>query len=339
MAALPDIAPGSLVDLRSVSAAALSRLLEEEAAVWRKEFSWDFRPSADLVRKFVDMRALTGCAVVRGGQAVGYSYYVCEDGKGLIGDLFVSPSPHQAQDENALLTAILDALWRTPGVDRIETQLMMLRHPLSRSVPYARWFSSHPRQFYEVDLSRIAPARESGGTVPPIIPWSESRQEEAAELIAHSYADHIDSQINDQYRSIAGARRVPAEYYSISGVRLLLRTRFVSGLGPLYAESLCPVSGKFGFRKDGTHHATRCRARASRQRPGEATPAEFSALSGGTRRQARQPDSDFAKPRSHCAIWKYGIPQSARFRRLRLASSQTLTFVCCKSSECHLFLE
>jgi ribosomal protein S18 acetylase RimI-like enzyme len=207
MAALPDIAPGTLVDLRSVSAASLSRLLEEEAVVWRKEFSWDFRPSADLVRKFVDMRALTGCAVMRGGQAVGYSYYVCEDGKGLIGDLFVSPSPTQTQDENLLLNAILDALWHTPGVDRVETQLMMLRQPLARPVPYARWFSSHPRRFYEVDLSRMAPPRDPGRVVPPIIPWTESRQEEAAELIAQSYAGHIDSQINDQYRSVAGARR------------------------------------------------------------------------------------------------------------------------------------
>ncbi len=165
MAALPDISSGSLVDLRSVSAIALTRLLEEEGSIWRKEFSWDFRPSADLVRKFVDMRALTGCAVLRGGQAVGYSYYVCEDGKGLIGDLYVSPSPHQLHDENTLLTAILDALWRTPGIDRIETQLMMLRQPLSRSVPYARWFSSHPRRFYEVELRPHCAAPVPGAKV------------------------------------------------------------------------------------------------------------------------------------------------------------------------------
>ena len=210
MAALPDITPGSLVDLRSVPATALSRLLEEEGTVWRREFSWDFRPSAELVRKFVDLRALTGCAVVRGGQAVGYSYYVCEEGKGLIGDLFVSPSPHQTQDENTLLTAILDALWRTPGIDRIETQLMMLRQPLARSVPYARWFSCHPRRFYEVELSRVAQLSTtsvSKNPPPLIVAWSEARQEEAAELIAHSYTGHIDSQINDQYRSVAGARR------------------------------------------------------------------------------------------------------------------------------------
>lgn len=209
MAALPDTPPGSLVDLRSITAASLTRLLEEEAAVWRKDFSWDFRPSADLVRKFIDLRALTGYAVVRGGITAGYAYYVCEEGKGLIGDLFVSPSPHQTQDESALLTAVLDALWRTPGIDRVETQLMMLRNPLTRSIPYARWFSCYPRRFYEVQLGRPArqPASPPRGSNAIVAPWTESRQEEAAELIAKSYAGHIDSQINDQYRSTAGARR------------------------------------------------------------------------------------------------------------------------------------
>jgi ribosomal protein S18 acetylase RimI-like enzyme len=209
MAALPDIAPGSLVDLRSISATALDRLLQEEATVWHRDFSWDFRPSADLVRKFVDLRALTGSALIRGGQAVGYSYYVCEDGKGLIGDLFVTPSPQQTQDENALLAAVLDALWRTPGVNRVETQLMMLRHPLARAVPYARWFSAYPRRFYEMELRNLVslPAAPAGTKRAPIVPWSEGRQEEAAELISQSYAGHIDSQINDQYRSTAGARR------------------------------------------------------------------------------------------------------------------------------------
>lgn len=240
MAALPDIAPGSLIDLRSVSANSLHPLLEEEAGVWHSEFSWDFRPSADLVRKFVDLRALTGCAIVRGGQPVGYSYYVCEDGKGLIGDLFVSPSPHQSQDEAALLSAILDALWRTPGVDRVETQLMMLRQPLSRSVPYARWFSSHPRRFYELDHSHLAqlPPPASPAKKQHIVPWSEGRQEEAAELIAHSYRGHIDSQINDQYRSTAGARRFLLNIIQYPGCGTFFAPASFTAIDP-YTQKTC----------------------------------------------------------------------------------------------------
>ena len=37
--------------------------------------------------------------------------------------------------------------------------------------------------------------------------WVESRQEEAAHVIAAAYQEHIDGQVNDQYRSPAGARR------------------------------------------------------------------------------------------------------------------------------------
>jgi ribosomal protein S18 acetylase RimI-like enzyme len=38
-------------------------------------------------------------------------------------------------------------------------------------------------------------------------PWSERYLEDAAVLIADSYAGHVDGKINDQYRSLTGARR------------------------------------------------------------------------------------------------------------------------------------
>ena len=37
--------------------------------------------------------------------------------------------------------------------------------------------------------------------------WADQYQEPAAQLIAAAYQGHVDSLINDQYRSIAGARR------------------------------------------------------------------------------------------------------------------------------------
>ena len=37
--------------------------------------------------------------------------------------------------------------------------------------------------------------------------WAEPHQELAAQLIAETYQGHVDSLINDQYRSAAGARR------------------------------------------------------------------------------------------------------------------------------------
>ena len=79
MAALFDQYPSPLVDLRDVTSAHLESLLHEETEEWRTELDWDYRPSADLVRRFVDMRALTGFALPGEKETAGYGYYVCED--------------------------------------------------------------------------------------------------------------------------------------------------------------------------------------------------------------------------------------------------------------------
>ena len=206
MAALFDQYPNPLLDLRDVSSSYLESLLHEETEEWRTELNWDYRPSADLVRRFVDMHALTGFTLPGEREAAGYGYYVCEDGKGLIGGLYVGRRYRTVENENTLLNAILDSMWRTPGTRRVEAQLMMLSSPLSRSMPSPRWFRAFPRKFFEVSLDAIRslPPREPRVT---IAPWSESRQEDAARLIAAAYSGHVDSNINDQYRSASGARR------------------------------------------------------------------------------------------------------------------------------------
>ena len=206
MAALFDQYPNPLVDLRDVTSAQLESLLHEETEEWRTELNWDYRPSADLVRRFVDMHALTGFTLPRDNEIAGYGYYVCEEGKGLIGGLYVSHRYRTVENENTLLNAILDSMWRTPGTRRVEAQLMMLSSPLSRAMPNPRWFRSFPRKFFEVsaDAIRSLPPREPKVA---IAPWSEGRQDDAARLIAAAYSGHIDSNINDQYRSASGARR------------------------------------------------------------------------------------------------------------------------------------
>jgi ribosomal protein S18 acetylase RimI-like enzyme len=207
MAALSDLQPESVVELQRVTAEHLAPVLEEEAAAWRTGLDWDFQPSADLVRRFVLLHALNGFALMQGARIVGYSYYVCEEGKGLIGDLYVKKEYRTVESENTLLQAVLSGLWRTPGVHRVEAQLMMLSSPLDRPVPYQDWFRSYARCFMEGPLGIMArlPARELHGL--SFSPWTDKRHEETARLIAAAYKGHVDSQINDQYRSPGGARR------------------------------------------------------------------------------------------------------------------------------------
>ena len=96
-----------LIDLRRLSARDLEPLLEEETAAWREELDWDFEKSADLVRRFVDLRALNGSAIVEDNAVAGYMYYVLEENKGLIGDLYVR------REYRTVSARIASSAWRS----------------------------------------------------------------------------------------------------------------------------------------------------------------------------------------------------------------------------------
>ena len=199
---IPDI-----IDLRHLRSADMEALLTEEIETWNRTLDWDFSKSADLVRRFVDLRALNGCALVKGRQALGYAYYVQEEHKGLVGDLFVRREFAGVENENRLLEWALGALVDSAYVRRIESQLMTLEHSRERPVPLARYATAFERNFMSVDLEgRRFPA---GAVRRPcyLEKWSEQYQEQAAQLIATAYVGHVDSRINDQYRTVAGARR------------------------------------------------------------------------------------------------------------------------------------
>ncbi|HLK66885.1 MAG TPA: GNAT family N-acetyltransferase [Bryobacteraceae bacterium] len=196
-----------IVDLRRLAARDLESLLQEETASWRNELEWEFEKSADLVRRFVDLRALNGSALIEDGHVVGYLYYVTEDNKGLIGDLYVRREFRTPERENLLLDWALQAIISNPTITRIESQLMMLRFTAKRDIPRADCLASFDRNFMRVDL-RKSPLAEGRIRKPIFLErWSDHYQDTAAHLIASAYSGHIDSSINDQYRTAGGARR------------------------------------------------------------------------------------------------------------------------------------
>jgi ribosomal protein S18 acetylase RimI-like enzyme len=199
--------PPEIVDLRRLSARDLESLLQEETTAWRNELEWDYEKSADLVRRFVDLRALNGSALIEDGQVVGYLYYVLEDNKGLMGDLYVRRELRTPERENYLLEWALQAIMACPPITRIESQLMMLRYSSGRQIPGGDYLSMYERNFMRVDLHRSALLE--GRVRRPIFieKWADHYQDAAAHLIAAAYTGHIDSSINDQYRTTAGARR------------------------------------------------------------------------------------------------------------------------------------
>src|ERR1035441_1118331 len=195
-----------IVDLRRLQARDLEPLLEEETGAWRDDLEWDFRNSAELVRRFVDLRALNGAALLDDGEVGGYVYYVIEDDKALIGDLYVSRALRTVEHENALLERALEGIAANSAVNRVEAQIMMLHRDPRRPIPGVH-ASAYERNFMRVEIAGASLGEGRVRRLCYVEKWSGLYQDAAAQLIPAAYAGHIDSGINDQYRSAAGARR------------------------------------------------------------------------------------------------------------------------------------
>ena len=207
MAARSELSFADVVDLRSVAPGSLDLLLEEETAYWRDSLAWDFTSSAVLVKRFADLQSLNGRALLHRGRVIGYTYTVVDDDKGLIGDLYVQREFATPALEDQLLNSTVETLYRTAGVRRIESQVILLDHPRPAPPINARDLRLFERCFMVCDLRaphRWAPLRTNALDLDG---WGERYQEDVAVLIANAYEGHVDAQINDQYRSVGGARR------------------------------------------------------------------------------------------------------------------------------------
>lgn len=197
-----------LVELGRIRPAELEQLLEEEIAEWLSLLNWDFRPSADMVRRFVGMGTLSGYALLENGRVAGYTYFIHEDRKGLVGDLYLLRESSTVKNELLLLGAAVKDLFGTRGVERIESQLMMLLPPDGSPLPFSEYLTAHRRIFMTFDMALVPGLRPGRSASRALIDnWSLDRVEDAAHVISQAYDRHIDSEVNDQYRSAGGARR------------------------------------------------------------------------------------------------------------------------------------
>ena len=113
------------------------------------------------------------------------------------------------------------------GVRRIESQLMLLQTPAHQPLPFARYLTRHDRFFMEINREVAAALEAKAPGVRVIFQgWTERYQEEVAHLVSAAYRGHVDSEINDQYRTIPGARHFLMNIGEISRVWELLSAGF-----------------------------------------------------------------------------------------------------------------
>jgi len=209
-----------VVDLRRISGRQLEPLLLEETVEWDRELDWDFGRSADLVRQYADSRGLNGVVMLNRGEVAGYGYCVLEDHKGLVGDLYLRPPWRTPENEAWLMRLLLQALAGTPQIRRIESQLMLFGLEAGRALEREQAVRVHDRVLMTLDLTKSdghGPGSASSqlnltGNASlqsrfRIEPWGDYHHQAASGIITHAYRQHVDSEINDQYRSEPGAQR------------------------------------------------------------------------------------------------------------------------------------
>ncbi len=195
-----------ILDLRHYTSAELRTLLEAEAHAWAQKMAWDYRSSAEMILRYVDSKILPGYVALENNHIVGYSFFVYEGSKGVVGDLFVSPGRNHSVRER-LLTHVLETLQQTPGIHRVEAQLLIHDTGEVNAVFEHEGFQSFRRLFMELPLatptSLVTPFPEEV----TIRGWQEMDFQPSAAVITAAYNGHIDSEINDQYRTANGSLR------------------------------------------------------------------------------------------------------------------------------------
>ncbi len=213
-----------LTDLRELEGADLTRLLEIQGREWSRRFHWDFSPTAAIIQRLLDARNLHGYALSLAGRPVGYSYFIYEDGKALVGDLFLEEGFREQPLERWLLDETIKAAALYPGVRRVEGQALGLSYELEQQRLFSRPIGVTPRLFMVLDdLESLAAAAAGLREGLRFGAWDDADLEPTAQLIADSYGGHVDSVINDQYRSVAGARRFLVNTTQHTGCGIFLR--------------------------------------------------------------------------------------------------------------------
>lgn len=210
-----------IVPLEEANIAGLESLFDEQCEEWLALLDWDYTYPSRLIRKVARERDLTGFAAVAGGAIVGFAFYVVEEGRCSIGDMYVSKPWRGRGVDRRLLEAILDELALVPRLRRIESQCVAIGNEAANDLLEASGFERFERHYMLIDLAQVRAAARVENTLDgtystgrvaegrdlsavSIKNWEEPDFEAAARIIYESYRGEYDSRINSQYASLEG---------------------------------------------------------------------------------------------------------------------------------------
>ncbi len=188
-----------LIPLSSVNSYSIRDILREEQAAWISDLKWDYREPQQIVSEMMDRAELPGHVALIEGQPAGYSYYLCRQDQGLLGNCFVTARLCGQGLEERLLRANIESIRRNPRISRIEAQLVDLRNSRPGRFLERLGFRSFERCFL---LRGVEPC----GLMPlsdelSLEKWNDAALEPAAKLTALAYQGTSDWEMASHYRS------------------------------------------------------------------------------------------------------------------------------------------
>ena len=195
-------------------------------------------------------------------------YYVLEEDKGLIGDLYVRQALRTAERENLLIAAALEAIMDCPGGDPHRIPAHDAAPRPRAPVPRPDCLTVFERNFMRIDLKNAALGKGNVRRPMYVEKWSDHYHDAAAQLIAAAYAGHIDSRINDQYRTQRGARRFLHNIVQYPGCGAFYRPASLAAFEGVSGRLVRHLAGQPGDAGDGPRdpdlrQPVRCAARGS----------------------------------------------------------------------------
>ena len=178
-------------------------LMEEEEKAWMADLKWDYSPIRHILSSFVKQKLLPGYVAVDSEKAIGYTYFLVNQTKGIIGALYASETRESQEAVEQLLSLTITCLKDTQNIQRVEAQIMPF-HSLSFSASFTQHgFVYFPRYFLELDLDTADP-KDDLSYEDKIIPWRSDYLERAADMTLASYSNQTDAEISADYRTKMG---------------------------------------------------------------------------------------------------------------------------------------
>jgi len=181
----------------------LFTLMEEEEKAWMNELGWNYSPVRQILVSFIRQNLLPGYVAMQNNKAMGYTYFLMNQSKGIIGAIYVKTTDLSREITNQLLSLTISGLKDSPRIRRVEAQIMPFNDIDITDIFTTNGFRHYPRCYLSLNLNEEFRKPSSVSPV-KIVRWDSSSISRMADILLKSYLNQADAVICADYRTASG---------------------------------------------------------------------------------------------------------------------------------------